>query len=56
MARGPAPHNTTTDHIGLNVGVDHKTNFYLAVTAAFIITTRGSFGVTLGADTTNPKK
>ena len=28
VARGPAPHNATTDHVGLNVGVGHKTNFY----------------------------
>ena len=26
VARGPAPHNATTDHVGLNVGVGHKTN------------------------------
>ena len=51
VARGPAPHNATTDHAGLNVGVGHKTNFYLGCghdTAAFVVTTRGSFGVTLG--------
>jgi hypothetical protein len=28
VARGPVPHNATTDHVGLNVGVGYKTNVY----------------------------